>query len=68
MKGHKLTRSIPVVVLTVSQRDSNIMKCGELGADNYLIKPLEFETFSRVTPKLGFHWTLVRPLAANNPG
>jgi CheY-like chemotaxis protein len=67
IKGHELTQAIPVVILTGSQQDHNIIECGRLGAENYLIKPVEFETFSQVTPKLGLHWTLVRPLAANQP-
>lgn len=67
IKANKETQSIPVVVLTASQQDANIIECGRLGAENYLIKPVEFESFSKVTPKLGLYWNLVRPLAAPNP-
>lgn len=67
IKSNKLTQPIPVVVLTNSQQDASIIECGQLGAENYLVKPIEFESFSKVTPKLGLHWSLVRPLAANNP-
>ena len=66
MKANKQTQKIPVVVLTGSQDDTNIIECGRLGAENYLIKPVEFESFSKVTPKLGLHWTLVRPNAATS--
>ena len=67
IKNHQLTKSIPVVILTGSNQDATIIECGRLGAENYLIKPVEFESFSQVTPKLGLQWTLVRPLAANQP-
>ena len=66
IKSDLRTQAIPVVVLSSSQQDASIIECGRLGAENYLIKPVEFESFSKVTPKLGLNWTLVRPLAANN--
>ncbi len=59
IKKNKSTRQIPVVVLTVSQHDRNIIECGRLGAENYIIKPVEFENFSRITSALNLHWTLV---------
>ncbi len=59
MKTDKITRQIPVVVLTASQHDRNIIECGRLGAENYIIKPVEFENFSRITSALNLHWTLV---------
>ena len=65
IKSNKATQSIPVVVLSSSQDDISIIECSRLGTDNYLVKPVEFESFSKVTPKLGLHWTLVRPLSTN---
>lgn len=67
IKSNKLTQDIPVVVLSGSQQDANIIECGKLGVENYLIKPVGFESFSTITPKLGLHWSLVRPTAANHP-
>ena len=59
IKRDTITRRIPVVVLTSSQHDRNIIECGRLGAENYIIKPVEFENFSRITSALNLHWTLV---------
>ena len=59
IKNNKITREVPVVVLTSSQQDRNIIECGRLGAENYIIKPVEFENFSRITSALNLHWTLV---------
>ena len=67
IKERKESRGVPVVMLTGSMVDANIVECGRLGAENYLIKPVEFESFSKITPKLGLHWNLVRPTAATNP-
>ena len=66
IKQEPLTQGIPVVVLTGSKEDASIIECGRLGAENYLLKPVEFESFSQVTPKLGLHWTLVQPIASTN--
>lgn len=61
IKGHSHTRDLPVVVLTVSRDDRNIIECGRLGAENYIVKPVDFESLSRITPRLDLHWTLVTP-------
>jgi len=54
------TRDIPVIILTVSTRDRDIAECRRLGAQNYIAKPVGFENFSEITPRLSFAWTLVR--------
>ena len=59
IKSSKTLRRIPVVVLTASKHDKNIIECGRLGADNYIIKPVNFENFSRIASALDLQWTLV---------
>lgn len=61
IKADPRTRSIPVVILTVSSDDKSIIECGAAGAENYIIKPVAFENFSQVTPKLNLHWALLNP-------
>lgn len=69
MKADKRTASIPVVVLTVSQSDSNIAECKRLGAAAYIVKPVGFENFCQVTSELSFNWALIKPAAvATSPG
>ena len=46
------TRDIPVVVLSQSETDRNIMTCMRLGAAGYIVKPLTIETLTRVSAKL----------------
>ncbi len=60
LKARKETRQIPVVVLTVSRDDRNIMECSRLGAENYIIKPVEFASFSKITSRLNFRWALMK--------
>ena len=64
IKGDKRTRNIPVVVLTVSQSDRNIIECGRLGAANYIVKPVAIESLVCVTPKLNLSLTLGEPRIA----
>jgi len=51
LKADSRTRNIPVVILTVSR----------LGAKNYIIKPVEFESLVQVTPLLDLRWVLLHP-------
>lgn len=65
LRANRSTQDIPVVVLTASRQDANIMECSRLGAANYIIKPVEFENFARATSALNFHWTLLPPETAS---
>ena len=58
------TRAIPVVVLTASDQDSDIAECKRLGADAFLLKPVNFHRFSTVASQLSFHWVLLRHATA----
>jgi len=60
LKADAATRNIPVVVLTSSHQDRTIQECARLGAANYIIKPVDFESLSRVTPGLSLAWALLR--------
>jgi len=61
LKADSRTRNIPVVILTVSRQDRNILACARLGAKNYIIKPVEFESLVQVTPLLDLRWVLLHP-------
>jgi CheY-like chemotaxis protein/DNA-binding XRE family transcriptional regulator len=61
IKGDERMRTIPIVVLTVSQSDRMIIECGLLGAENYIVKPVSVENLVRVTPKLNLHLTVGPP-------
>jgi CheY-like chemotaxis protein/DNA-binding Xre family transcriptional regulator len=59
MKADERTRKIPVVVLTASHRDRDIIECRRLGADTYIVKPVGIENFSTAAAKMGHRWMLV---------
>jgi CheY-like chemotaxis protein/DNA-binding XRE family transcriptional regulator len=61
------TRRIPVIVLTVSNRNRDIGECRRLGAETYIVKPVDFANFSKVTPQLSLRWALLEPAPAPSP-
>jgi two-component system, response regulator len=60
IKAREETRDIPVVILAMSENDRDIIECGRLGAENYLVKPYSFEGLTKVTPRLNLHWALLK--------
>ena len=60
IKADKRTQRIPVIIVTASSRDRDIAECRRLGAENYIIKPVGFQNFSEVTPRLSLAWMLVK--------
>jgi two-component system response regulator len=63
IKAKETTRDIPVIVLTTSNRSRDIAECRRRGAVACIVKPVGFQSFSEVTPRLSLAWTLVKPKA-----
>jgi CheY-like chemotaxis protein len=58
IKADPRTNSIPVIVLTGSKDSQDITECKRLGVENYIIKPLSFQSFSEVSLRLNLQWVL----------
>jgi CheY-like chemotaxis protein len=61
MKDDSRMQTIPVIILTSSDRDRDIYECRRLGAETYIVKPVSFQNFSTVTNFLSLSWVLVEP-------
>lgn len=59
IKADPLTRAIPVVILTSSAEDPDIKKAYDLGANSYIVKPVEFNKFSQTVADLGLYWMVI---------
>ena len=59
IKSHVEARSIPVVILTSSCDDPDIETCYQLGANSYIIKPVNFTGFQKVVREIGLYWVLL---------
>lgn len=65
IKADRRTSMIPVVILTVSDDNYDIAECRRLGAENYIVKPVDFQRLSQATPQLNLNWVLLKPLKPN---
>lgn len=63
IKSDERTKVIPVVVMTSSREDRDLVDCYNLGVNGYVVKPVEFEDFARAVSELGCYWLLVNETA-----
>jgi CheY-like chemotaxis protein len=68
IKGDERLRSIPVVVLTTSGEEMDVMKCYSLGANCYITKPVGFEKFIQMVRSLEDFWLSVVKLPTRASG
>ncbi|HET9587621.1 MAG TPA: response regulator [Anaerolineales bacterium] len=59
LKTSERTRSIPVVVVTSSAEDPDMQAAYDLGANSYVVKPVQFEAFVEAMSKVGIYWLMV---------
>ena len=59
IRSDNRTKTTPVVILTSSNQDPDIHKCFELGANSYIVKPVDFDRFAEAIRNLGFYWLLM---------
>jgi two-component system, response regulator len=59
LKGDERTRIIPVVVLTSSREERDIIESYRLGVNSYIVKPVDFEKFVEAMRALGMYWLLL---------
>jgi two-component system response regulator len=59
IKSDPGTQSVPVVILTSSREEQDIVNSYKLGANSYLVKPVNFDSFSKAVTELGLYWMLL---------
>jgi CheY-like chemotaxis protein len=59
IKSEPRTRTIPVVVLTSSQEESDIVRSYAAGVNSYIVKPVDFDKFTESVGQLGLYWLLL---------
>lgn len=62
LKSDPRTKMIPVVVLTSSAEDQDMIESYQLGVNSYIVKPVDFEQFNQAVQQLGFYWILFNRL------
>ncbi|ASV11112.1 MULTISPECIES: response regulator [Leptospira] len=59
VRSEEFTKMLPVVILTSSAEEKDIVESYRLGVNSYVVKPLDFDKFSEVASEIGFYWILV---------
>jgi two-component system response regulator len=67
IKSDSRTNGIPVVVLTSSNEQNDIVESYKLGVNSYIVKPVNFERFAAAIQQLGMYWLLLNQPPKLNP-
>jgi two-component system, response regulator len=59
LKSDPRTRTVPIVVLTSSNEQRDIVDSYELGVNSYIVKPVDFDGFMKAVVELGLYWMLL---------
>jgi two-component system response regulator len=67
LKSDARTRTVPVVVLTSSQEERDIVESYQLGVNSYIVKPVDFGKFLDMVAHVGLYWSLVNKVPQRDP-
>lgn len=59
LKAHSLLAPVPVVVLTTSTEDADVQTAYRLGANSYIVKPVDFDKFIEVVVQIDLYWLVI---------
>lgn len=68
MRAHAETRFLPVVILTSSKEDQDLVQGYKLGANSYVRKPVDFNQFAEAVQQLGLYWLLLNEVVPESVG
>jgi two-component system response regulator len=59
IKSNAITKTIPVVIMTSSREEQDIINSYSLGVNSYVVKPVNFEAFAKAISDLGLYWLVI---------
>lgn len=62
IKADPRTQAIPVVVMTSSKEESDLVESYKIGVNSYIVKPVDFEQFTEAVRQFGFYWLLLNQI------
>jgi len=66
LKLNELTKSIPIVIMTSSGEEKDMLDSYRLGVNSYVVKPVNFESFAKAVSELGLYWLMINRTAPTN--
>ncbi len=67
IRADERTKLLPVVVLTSSREDRDVIETYQLGTNSYIVKPVDFENFSEAVSNLGLYWLVLNQPPVSTP-
>ena len=67
IKGHRETQAIPVVILTSSREERDLIESYKLGVNSYIQKPVDFNQFRETIRTLGLYWLVINQPPPDHP-
>ena len=62
VKADERTKRIPVVVMTSSQEERDVVQAYDMGVNSYVVKPVDFKSLTQIVQKAGYYWLAINKM------